>query len=265
MEVNDQKTVFSDDDQNILFQMEADSWWFQYRAKVIVGLMKKYFDKTTKTMDIGGGNGYTTAVAKQKGFCMGLLEPSEVACRNAQKRGIDSHAGMLTDEYPKDGEYGQVLLLDVLEHIEDDKEFLDLLNRKISRGGWLLITVPAYKILWSSEDDYANHYRRYTKKKLRNRAENSNFDIIYAGYFMQFLFLPILLVRVGLEKIGVLKRQDERTEEERAAVMDKQFKVKQDGLAKRMLNVFERIEYNRIMKGHHLSYGTSVIMVLQRR
>lgn len=265
MKVNNQKTVFSDDTQNMLFQMEADSWWFQYRAKVIVGLMKKYFDETIKTIDIGGGNGYTTAVAKQKGFNMGLLEPSEGACQNAQKRGIDAHAGMLTDEYPKDGEYGQVLLLDVLEHIEDDMGFLGLLNRKISRGGWLLLTVPAYKILWSSEDDYANHYRRYTKKELWKSAENNNFDVIYASYFMQFLFLPILFGRVGFEKIRLLKRQDERTEEERAAVMDKQFKVKQDSFVKRALNVFERIEYNRITKGRHLSYGASVIMVLQRR
>lgn len=265
MEVNDQKTVFSDNTQNMLFQMEADSWWFQYRAGVIVGLMKKYFDKNAKTIDIGGGNGYTTAVAKQKGFNMELLEPSEAACRNARKRGIDSHAGMLTGEYPDDGEYGQVLLLDVLEHIEDDIGFLRLLNRKISRGGWLLITVPAYQILWSSEDDYANHYRRYTKKKLWDRAEKNNFDVVYAGYFMQFLFFPILFARVGFEKIGLLKRQDERTEEERAAVIDKQFKVKQDGIVNRVLHVIERIEYKKIMSGHHLSYGASVIMVLRRR
>ena len=91
----------------------------------------RYFDKNAKTVDVGGGNGYTTAVAKQKGFDMSLLELSEGACKNAMKRGIDAHAGMLTKEYLTDGEYKQVLLLDVLEHIEDDNGFLGLLHRKI--------------------------------------------------------------------------------------------------------------------------------------
>lgn len=262
---NNDKTVFSDEMQDRLFRIEADSWWFQYRAKVITGLMGRYYNKEIRTVDIGGGNGYTTAVAKQKGFCMELLEPSERACRNAGKRGIDVHAGMLTAEYPCDEEYGQVLLLDVLEHIEDDDGFLGLLYRKISRGGHCLITVPAYMALWSSEDDYANHYRRYTEKELRKKAEQKGFDVVYAGYFMQFLVLPVLFVRVVFEKVGILKKQDERTEEERAAVMDKQFKHKKDGIISRVLNAMEKIEYKRIMKGHRLSYGTSVIMVLRRR
>lgn len=66
-------------------------------------------------------------------------------------------------------------------------------------------------------------------------------------------------------RIGLLKRQDERTEAERAAVIDKQFKVKQGGIVNRVLNVIEHKEYKKIMSGHHLSYGASVIMVLQRR
>lgn len=131
MGVNDEKTFFTDDMQDALYQIESNSWWFQYRAKVITGLMEKYFDKSQKTVDVGGGNGYTTTVAQQSGFNMGLLEPSEEACKHAVQRGLDAKAGTLNEEYPGDGEYRQVLLLDVLEHIEDDKGFLNLLARKI--------------------------------------------------------------------------------------------------------------------------------------
>ncbi len=264
MNVNDDKTVFSDETQDILYQMEANSWWFQYRAKVIIGLMHKHFYNQNMTVDVGGGNGYTTSITQLEGFKISLLEPSESACKNAEKRGIESHAGMLTDYYPKDGEYKQVLLLDVLEHIEDDQEFLNLLYRKISEGGVLLITVPAFMCLWSSEDDYAKHFRRYTEEELREKAEKSGFRILYSGYFMQFLFLPILFIRVGLERLGILKRQDERTKEERAAVMDKQFKTNETGFVNRVLKAVEAIEYKRIMNGHRYVYGASVIMILQR-
>jgi SAM-dependent methyltransferase len=258
-------TVFSDKTQDMLFQMEADSWWFQYRAKVITGLMSRYYEKSTKTVDVGGGNGYTTMIAQRSGFEMSLLEPSEEACRNARKRGIEAHAGLMTRDYPDDGMYEQALLLDVLEHIEDDQDFLDLLHKKIARGGLLLITVPAYKLLWSSEDDYAKHYRRYTKKELREKAEKSGFDVLYAGYFMQFLFIPILFIRVWLERIGVVKRQNERTEEERAELMEKQFQTKKGGIISIILKIVEDIEYKRLMRGQCLKFGASVIMILQRR
>ena len=56
----------------------------------------------------------------------------------------------------------QAMLLDVLEHIENDKEFLILIKKKLKINGRLLITVPAFEKLWSSEDDAAGHFRRYT-------------------------------------------------------------------------------------------------------
>ena len=261
----DESTVFSDDLQDKLFKIEADSWWFQYRAKVITGLMKQHYDMNVMTVDIGGGNGYTTAVAKRKGYNMGLLEPSEGACANARKRGIDAHAGMMTEQYPDDGSYHQALLLDVLEHIEDDEGFLRLLNRKMSDDATVLITVPAYMLLWSSEDDHADHFRRYTAPELEKKAHMAGFDTVYAGYFMQFLFLPILFVRVFLEKIGLLKRQDERTEEERAAVMDKQFRQKKKGIVSFVLGALERAEYRRIMSGRRQKFGASVIAVFRKR
>ncbi len=264
MAINNEKTVFSDEEQNLLYQTEADSWWFQYRAKVITGIMYKYFHKEDMTVDVGGGNGYTTTVAQKKGFRMGLLEPSGMACRNAIKRGIEAHEGFLCEEYPKDDEYKQVLLLDVLEHIENDEGFLELLYQKIDQEGLLLITVPAYQKLWSSEDDYANHYRRYTEKELNKLARDTGFEIVYSSYFFQFLFLPILFGRVALEKMGLLKRQEDRTEEERKEVMEKQFKTSGKGIVDRVLHTLEKREYQSIMRGHYISYGASVIMVLKK-
>lgn len=264
MNIKDEGTVFSDEEQDILFQLEANSWWFQYRARVITGVMKRYFDPQLKTVDVGGGNGYTTSIAQQMGFSVALLEPSVRACENATKRGIDAHAGLMTDEYPNDNDFVQVLLLDVLEHIEDDMCFLRLLHRKIRENGTALITVPAYMHLWSSEDDYAGHYRRYTERELRNKAEEAGFKVLYSGYFMRFLYLPILFVRVGLEKIGIIKRQDERTEEERDIILEKQFETKENGLVDFVLKILEMNEYRKIRKGYRVAAGSSVIIVLQR-
>lgn len=234
-------TAFDDRTQDQLFQIEDGSWWFQYRAEVIVTLMCRYFDKYVQTEDIGGGNGYTTSAAAENGFWMQLLEPSERACKNAELRGINALCGVLSEDYPDDGAYNQVLLLDVLEHIENDEGFLSLLHRKMAWGGILLITVPAFQCLWSSEDDAAGHFRRYRKRKLMKLLMDNGFDILYCNYFMCFLFLPVFILRAGFERVGLLKRHEQRSEEEKRKIMENQFKTK-NRLVSRVLHFFEQAE-----------------------
>ena len=70
---NNTKTAFSDHTQNILMALEDTSWCFFYRAKVITHLMEQYYKKDITTIDVGGGNGYTSSIASQKGFYTGLI------------------------------------------------------------------------------------------------------------------------------------------------------------------------------------------------
>ena len=212
----DVTTGFSEEDQDALYELEDVSWWFRYRADVIFHMAEKYLSSNKITLDVGGGNGYTTLRMQEKGYCIALLEPSFQACKNAKQRGIHTViCGTLTYEDVKECSVMQFMLLDVLEHIEDDLAFLKLVKKQICKGGRILITVPAYRILWSSEDDAAGHYRRYTVKELKILAERADFRVCYVSYFFSFLFLPILFFRVGLEKIGLLKYSGERTKEEK--------------------------------------------------
>ena len=204
------ETSFSDKTQNVLMNLEDDSWWFSYRADVIMERMNQYFSKKKHTLDIGGGNGYTSSVAMRNGYSVGIIEPNMAACHHAKMRGIeDVNCGTVTDESILDESIEQALLLDVLEHIENDEGFANLLYRKLVNEGYLLITVPAFKCLWSSEDEAAGHFRRYRIKDLCEILKKQGFYICYQSYFMGFLFFPILFVRVFLEKVGILKPQQE--------------------------------------------------------
>lgn len=260
----DYSTAFDSSTQNKLFRIEEDSWWFQYRSKIIVNLMRRFFDQCIQTTDIGGGNGFTTSVAAKNGFSMQLLEPSEEACRNAKRRGINATCGVMTEDYPVDHSYHQVLLLDVLEHLEDDIGFLSLMHRKIVRGGILLITVPAFPCLWSSEDDVAGHFRRYRKKQINKILNNNGFDILYCNYFMCFLFIPVLILRVGFERLGLLKKHEERSEEEERTIMEAQFRTKR-GLIGVVLNFFEQIEEKLLRISNIIPFGSSIIIVARSR
>ena len=53
-------------------------------------------------------------------------------------------------------------LFDVVEHIRDEVGFLRTVRQTLCHGGRLYLTVPAFRALWSSEDDLVGHHRRYT-------------------------------------------------------------------------------------------------------
>ena len=60
-----------------------------------------------------------------------------------------------------------VIMLDVLEHIEDDKAFIahDVLPR-LKPESKIVISVPAHPSLFASHDVFLGHYRRYTRRQL---------------------------------------------------------------------------------------------------
>lgn len=95
-----------------------------------------------------------------------------------------------------------VLLLDVVEHIEDDHAFLTGLykNKAITKDTHIMITVPAFQRLFCSHDYFLGHYRRYTNKTLLQTIQNNGFEKVDLGYFFTSL-IPPRIIQVIKEKI----------------------------------------------------------------
>lgn len=257
------KSAFSADKQNELYSIEDISWWFEYRATIILSFLEKYFDKNKYIVDVGGGNGFTTKYVIANGYEASLIEPSIEACINAKKRGVDNiYCGTLCEKSVDDNCIESMMLLDVLEHIEDDNEFLKLLYKKMSIKGRCLITVPAFKSLWSSEDDAAGHFRRYRKKQLSDIVSKCGFKIVYSTYFMMFLYIPILLCRVCFEKIGIVKKSANRTIEEKERLLNSQF-VEKKGIVKLVFTIVEKIEQRILVRGC-VPFGSSILMIIEK-
>jgi hypothetical protein len=95
-----------------------------------------------------------------------------------------------------------VLLLDVVEHIEDDLDFLKALhnNKAISNDTRIMITVPAFQALFCSHDHFLGHYRRYTNGTLLRTINKTGFEKENLGYFF-FSLIPPRIMQVLKEKI----------------------------------------------------------------
>ena len=75
--------------------------------------------------------------------------------------------------------------------------------KRVPKGTKFYITVPALKFLWSSEDKYAGHFRRYNRNDVQRILDNTNLKLIYSSYFFSYYVPFMWLLRVLLEKMGM--------------------------------------------------------------
>ena len=105
--------------------------------------------------------------------------------------------GKLPHGLPLDaGVFQCVTLLDVLEHIEDDRATLEAVHRVLAPAGQLLITVPAFPFLWGEHDVAHHHQRRYRAKGLRQLLEATGYEITRLSYYNTWLFPVVAAVRL---------------------------------------------------------------------
>jgi SAM-dependent methyltransferase len=195
----------------LCYQMEDTSFWFQHRNRCIVNCVRAY-PPSGVIFDVGGGNGFVSLGLQRAGWDAVVVEPGVAGATNAQRRGLlhvicstFEDAGFRRHTLPAVG------MFDVLEHVEDDEGFLRTLHDAIVPGGRIYLTVPAYRWLWSAEDTYAGHFRRYTLPSLTLTLHRAGFDVEFRSYMFSMLPLPIFLRRsiphlLGFEGVNTSER-----------------------------------------------------------
>lgn len=103
-------------------------------------------------------------------------------------------------------QFDTIILINVLEHIEHDQEFVNLAHQSLTPGGVLIVFVPALQRLYSALDKAVGHYRRYEKTQLNALLVRGGFDISRAKYMdcVGVLSWYILHVLFGSQYISPL-------------------------------------------------------------
>jgi SAM-dependent methyltransferase len=79
--------------------------------------------------------------------------------------------------------YDTIFALNVVEHIQDDKQAILNCHKLLKSGGNLVILVPAYQSLYNGFDKGLGHFRRYNKRKLRSLFDQTDYRVIHEQYF----------------------------------------------------------------------------------
>lgn len=231
-------------------KLDGQHWWFTARRRILDGVIERIVQppKDARILELGAGTGHNLAMLSR----FGQVEASEldpIARELASERlGRPVVEAALPDlsMFPA-GAYDMVALLDVLEHVPDDKSSLRAILDLLRPGGALLLTVPINPWMWSAHDVAHHHHRRYRKQEIRQLAEDAGYSIDLLSPFNSLLFPPIAAVRL----LGKLTGKDDSDDAMPPPFVNK------------LLDATFGIERNLIGR-MPMPFGVSLVAVLRR-
>ncbi|HEX4048231.1 MAG TPA: class I SAM-dependent methyltransferase [Elusimicrobiota bacterium] len=168
-----------------------EHWWWQARRRFVLRRLDALAARRPlkRILDVGCGDGLFFGELARFGEVWGvepdagLVDPrGEYAARIRVAPFED--AGV-------EGGCDLILMLDALEHMQDDGAALRRAFSLLAPGGFLFLTVPALPSLWSVHDEANRHYRRYTRESLGAALSGAGLRAEELGYYFGWPVLPM--------------------------------------------------------------------------
>lgn len=125
------------------------------RAVAILNGLERFGLRYPRILDLGCGTGWLAGILGRFGPTTGI-DLSPIAIETAQKRYPDVQfiAANIFDLREKTDKYDIVVSQEVIEHVEDQAGYLNIVSRFLRPGGYLLLTTPnAWNFShWRQED-----------------------------------------------------------------------------------------------------------------
>ena len=238
-----------------LASIEDRHFWFRSRNVILQNLVERYITggPPRRFLEIGCGTGFVLKMlTRLPGFqCVGAeihIEGARIAAARVPAAEI---VQLDATALPFESCFEGVGAFDVIEHIEADEAVIQSVHRALVPGGHFFVTVPQHSLLWSCQDDFAGHKRRYSRAELLAKLRRSGFHIQYAGSFCSALFPLMLFMRLT-------KGRPADAEDRMARVMS-EFNISAPINA--VLRLLMRIDEWVIRAGGSLPFGGSLVVV----
>src|SRR5881397_977938 len=148
-----------------------------------------------RILDVGCGDGLFFDGLREFGDVEGI-EPAADLVDPAGPHRARITVAPFDETFRPHKRYSLILMLDVLEHLDHPAEAVRHACSLLEPGGRLLITVPAFRLLWTSHDVLNQHRTRFRKSTFRQLAERAGLRILDARYLFIWSFPAKLLVRM---------------------------------------------------------------------
>lgn len=187
-------------------RLERSHWWFTARRSILNALLRRLLPATPPPLviDVGCATGGNVAELSAWCRCVGI-DTSARAIELASS--LFPEVRFIRGFAPADlgelaGQADAFLLMDVLEHIEQDRAMLASLVEAARPGAIFFITVPADMALWSEHDVQNQHFRRYDRRSLQAIWAKLPVEQLLLSYFNARLYPAIRAVRTVGQRLG---------------------------------------------------------------
>lgn len=188
-------------------------WWYVARRRVLADVIRREvaLPRVPRILEIGCGTGHNLPMLARFGSVDAVELDDHSRDLASQVLGRPVVASRLPElpGLPND-HYDMIALLDVLEHIEDDRAALQAIAARLAPGGTLLLTVPQHQWMWSGHDVANHHFRRYSKASLSAAFAGSGLQLSLLQSFNSLLFPLAVAQRLAARASGREGLDDEQ-------------------------------------------------------
>lgn len=168
-------------------------WYYRSKAKALRMVLEGYQPQCI--LDVGAGSGFFSrhllcSTGASEAWCVDISYPSD---SDELEHGKAVHCRRSVGAVAAD----LVLLMDVLEHVDDDLGLLCEYVDKVPRGSRFVISVPAFGWLWSGHDVFLEHKRRYSLGQLEAVVKAAGLTIDRGFYYFGAVLPLAATLRLG--------------------------------------------------------------------
>ena len=173
-------------EESILGEDLGRHWYYVSKGRAILDVLGDV--RADEVLDVGAGSGVFSRLLLDESRCARAtcVDPaySDAALAETPDPRIVRCRDVRAPTQPL------VLMMDVLEHVDDDVALLTHYTRHLPPQGRVLVSVPAFQSLWSGHDDFLEHRRRYTRASLESVVRAAGLEVLRTRYFYGLL-LPL--------------------------------------------------------------------------
>ena len=179
-------------EQDILGDGVATHWYYVAKGDALLQFLDGCAAR--EVLDVGAGSGFFSRRLLSAGFCRCATCVDTAYSRDWTELHSGNRIAFLRsiDDVTQD----LILMMDVIEHVDDDVGFIRSYTDRMPQGAYVLLTVPAFQFLWSGHDVFLEHKRRYTLASLHRTIDQAGLRVIRCRYFFSALFPAICAIRL---------------------------------------------------------------------